>query len=211
MLARRVLAAGIGLLLALAPALGFADKSQNDIVVREVFRCLDEDGYPRAFTYHLNRSYYDYGDYTLWIIATMFDFRDLSVLGLKMEPMKMNLALIVIYDTREDGRPERLDVIEARARNVLSGTKTRITHDGAVHWGPYTIVQELEHQRFEIDHHQPYVGGSVGRVHISIRPSAEPVGDVAGFVRSEKINLINDNVRLRSCSFNRAPVDLKLR
>jgi hypothetical protein len=185
-----------------------ADEPRNDVVVREVFRCEDEAGHERAFSYHLNRR--DYG-YVLWVISTKFDFRDLSTLGRMMEPQKMDLATIVIYDTREDGSPERLDVVEARAAEILSGVRTRIAYDGPVHGGPYTIVQEPDKRRFDIDHRGPYQGGSQGRVHISIEPVGGMSSEIGGFVRSERISVVNDNVRLRACAFNRAPVQLRLR
>ena len=196
------------LLSSLVVTAGRVVETRNDIVVREVFRCEDEAGHARAFSYHLNR--WDYG-YVLWVITTKFDFRDLSVLGRAMEPQKMDLATIVIYDSREDGSPERLDVIEARAAAILSGARTRMAYDGAVHWGPYTILQEPDKRRFEIDHRQPYAGGSQGRVHIAIEPVGGMSSEIGGFVRSERINLINDNVHLRGCAFNRSPLQLRLR
>ena len=196
------------LLLALLAVSVATAETRNDVVVREVFRCEDEAGHPRAFSYHLNRR--DDG-HVLWVIATRFDVRDLSAPGRAMEPQKMDLATIVIYDSREDGSPERLDVIETRAAAILSGARIRIAHDGAGHWGPYTIVQEPDKRRFEIDHRQPDPGGSEGRVHIAIEPVGGMSSEVGGLVRAERINLINDNVRLRACAFNRAPVEVRLR
>ena len=149
-------------------------QGRNDIVIHEVFRCLDEDGQSRPFTYHLGRA--DYGC-ALWTLTTKFEFRNLSPYGHAMGPHhKEDLAIIVVYDSREDGIPDDLPLVEARVMEILSGARKHIAHDGTVHWGPYTIVQDLANQRFAIDHRQPYSGGGQGQVEIVVGPQSDGVG-----------------------------------
>ena len=86
---------------------------------------------------------------------------------------------------------------------ILSGARKHIAHDGTVHWGPFTIVQDLANQRFAIDHRQPYSGGAQGQVEIVVEPQSD---GVRGVVRSRDMNLINYNGPLTLCTFNTAPV-----
>lgn len=208
MTALRAAIGGGALLLSLLVAPAMADEARNDIVVREVFRCEDEAGHERALSYHLNR--WDHG-YVVWVISTKFDVRDRSTVDRTMGPQKMDLATIVIYDTRADGSPERLEVVEARAAEIMGGTRTRIAYDGPLHRGPYTIVQEPDKRRFDLDHRQPAPGDSEGRIHISIEPAGGMSSEIGGHVRAERINVVNDDARLRACAFNRAPMQLRLR
>ncbi len=170
---------------------------RNDIVVREVFRCLDGAGHERSLTYHLDRG--DYG-YTLWMITTSLERGNPAT--------DLRLPTNVIYDTRVDGEVERMDVIEQRARDVLSGTRVRIEEPaGTQYWGPYTLLQDLAGERFELEYYEQYTGGRAGRLHLKIGPLETSGGDIGGFVRADGMNLINDSTtRLTACVFNREPV-----